>query len=111
MKGETKETNADITTMAKASTATAPPSSPNSASDASSLSTTTTVEDKTAGWVEKRLMKIYLDSCKELSELPNLKLLKKLYNLEVSEDEVVVSDCELQDVSITPLLNACKLAR
>lgn len=64
------------------------------------------IEVSVDGWVQKRLMKIYLDSCKELSEPPNLKLLKKLYNLEVSEDEVVVSDCELQDVSITPLLNA-----
>ncbi|GMP25439.1 hypothetical protein CsSME_00002310 [Camellia sinensis var. sinensis] len=55
---------------------------------------------------QKRLMKLYIDCCKELSEPPNLKLLKKLYNLEVSEDEVILSDCELQDVSITPLLNA-----
>ncbi|THG04658.1 hypothetical protein TEA_004787 [Camellia sinensis var. sinensis] len=51
-------------------------------------------------------MKLYIDCCKELSEPPNLKLLKKLYNLEVSELEVILSDCELQDVSITPLLNA-----
>lgn len=36
-----------------------------------------------SGWVQKRLMKIYIDCCKELSEPPNLKLLKKLYNLEV----------------------------
>ncbi|KAG5529146.1 hypothetical protein RHGRI_029727 [Rhododendron griersonianum] len=64
------------------------------------------IEVSVDGWVQKRLMKIYIDCCKELSEPPNLKLLKKLYNLEVSEDEVVVSDCELQDVSITPLLNA-----
>ncbi|XP_028110671.1 protein TONSOKU [Camellia sinensis] len=59
-----------------------------------------------SGWVQKRLMKLYIDCCKELSEPPNLKLLKKLYNLEVSELEVILSDCELQDVSITPLLNA-----
>ncbi|KAK9272896.1 hypothetical protein L1049_003275 [Liquidambar formosana] len=58
------------------------------------------------GWVQKRLMKLYVDCCKELSEEPNLKLLKKLYNLEVSEDEVLVSECDLQDLSITPLLNA-----
>ncbi|KAM7523540.1 hypothetical protein LguiA_013442 [Lonicera macranthoides] len=57
-------------------------------------------------WVPKRLMKLYIDCCKELSEPPNMKLLKKLYNLEVSEDEVVVSDCELQDISIAPLFNA-----
>ncbi|KAL7230356.1 hypothetical protein ACSBR2_008781 [Camellia fascicularis] len=64
------------------------------------------IEVSVDGWVQKRLMKLYIDCCKELSEPPNLKLLKKLYNLEVSEDEVILSDCELQDVSITPLLNA-----
>ncbi|KAF8411665.1 hypothetical protein HHK36_004223 [Tetracentron sinense] len=58
------------------------------------------------GWVQKRLMKLYVDSCKKLSESPNLKLLKKLYNLEVSEDEVILSECGLQDISITPLLHA-----
>ncbi|KAF6154890.1 hypothetical protein GIB67_018327 [Kingdonia uniflora] len=58
------------------------------------------------GWVQKRLMKLYIDSCKKLKETPNMKLLSKLYNLEVSEDEVVVSECDLQDISITPLLNA-----
>ncbi|CAL9162518.1 unnamed protein product [Musa hybrid cultivar] len=58
------------------------------------------------GWVPKRLMKLYIDSCEKLSESTNMKLLKKLYNLEVSEDEVVVSDCELQDVSVSPFLKA-----
>ncbi|XP_057967784.1 protein TONSOKU isoform X2 [Malania oleifera] len=58
------------------------------------------------GWVQKRLMKLYVDCCEELSEKPNMKLLKKLYNLEVSEDEVIASECELQDISIAPLLNA-----
>ncbi|XP_062147613.1 protein TONSOKU [Alnus glutinosa] len=60
------------------------------------------------GWVQKPLIKLYIDSCKELSEAPSMKLLKKLYNkrMEVSDDEVVVSECELQDLSITPLLNA-----
>ncbi|KAJ0098287.1 hypothetical protein Patl1_27847 [Pistacia atlantica] len=57
------------------------------------------------GWVQKRLMKLYIDCCKEISEAPNMKLLKKLYISEV-EDEVIVSECELQDISITPLLNA-----
>ncbi|XWS29402.1 hypothetical protein CRYUN_Cryun24cG0026500 [Craigia yunnanensis] len=57
------------------------------------------------GWVQKRLMKLYIDSCKELSEAPNMKLLKKLYVSEI-EDEVNVSECELQDISVTPLLNA-----
>ncbi|KAL7616590.1 hypothetical protein Lser_V15G04283 [Lactuca serriola] len=57
-------------------------------------------------WVPKRLVKLYVDCCSDLSEPPNLKLLKKLYNLEVSEDEIVVSDCELQDISAAPLLNA-----
>ncbi|OMO57086.1 Leucine-rich repeat, ribonuclease inhibitor subtype [Corchorus capsularis] len=57
------------------------------------------------GWVQKRLMKLYIGSCKELSEEPNMKLLKKLYISEV-EDEVNMSDCELQDISVAPLLNA-----
>ncbi|KAK8271273.1 hypothetical protein V6Z12_D11G252100 [Gossypium hirsutum] len=57
------------------------------------------------GWIQKRLMKLYIDSCKELCETPNMKLLKKLYVSEV-EDEVNVSECELQDISVIPLLNA-----
>ncbi|KAG6496838.1 hypothetical protein ZIOFF_044710 [Zingiber officinale] len=57
-------------------------------------------------WVPKRLMKSYIDSCEKLSEPANMHLLKKLYNLEVSEDEVIISDCGLQDVSISPFLNA-----
>ncbi|XP_040376586.1 protein TONSOKU [Oryza brachyantha] len=60
-------------------------------------------------WVPKRLMKLYVDFCTKLSEAPNKKLLKKLYNLEVSEDEVIVSDCGLQDLSITPFLDALRL--
>ncbi|WOK94400.1 protein TONSOKU isoform X1 [Canna indica] len=61
------------------------------------------------GWVPKRLIKLYIDSCEKLSEPANMNLLKKLYNLEVSEDEVIVSDCGLQDVSITPFLNALQV--
>ncbi|PAN08597.1 hypothetical protein PAHAL_1G423100 [Panicum hallii] len=57
-------------------------------------------------WVPKRLMKLYVDCCTKLSEAPNKKLLTKLYNLEVSEDEVIVSDCGLQDLSIMPFLDA-----
>ncbi|KAK9110442.1 hypothetical protein Sjap_018502 [Stephania japonica] len=64
------------------------------------------IEVETDGWVQKRLMKLYIDCCKKWHEAPHMKLLKKLYRLEVSEDEVVLSDCELQDVSITPLLDA-----
>ncbi|XP_024992039.1 protein TONSOKU [Cynara cardunculus var. scolymus] len=60
-------------------------------------------------WVPKRLVKLYVDCCNDLSEPPNVKLLTKLYNLEVSEDEIVVSDCELQDISAAPLLNALHL--
>ncbi|KAK3211640.1 hypothetical protein Dsin_016346 [Dipteronia sinensis] len=63
------------------------------------------VEVLIGGWVQKRLMKLYIDCCNELRDPPNMKLLKKLYVSEV-EDEVIVSDCELQDISITPLLNA-----
>ncbi|XP_042971160.1 protein TONSOKU-like isoform X1 [Carya illinoinensis] len=60
------------------------------------------------GWVQKPLIKLYIDSCNELSEAPNMRLLKKLYNrrMEVSDDEVIVSECELQDLSITPLVIA-----
>uniref|UniRef100_A0A0D9VLW1 Protein TONSOKU n=1 Tax=Leersia perrieri TaxID=77586 RepID=A0A0D9VLW1_9ORYZ len=60
-------------------------------------------------WVPKRLMKLYVDFCTKLSEAPNKKLLKKLYNLEVSEDEVIISDCGLQDLSIKPFLDALRL--
>ena len=35
------------------------------------------------GWVQKRLIKHYIDGCKDVSETPNMKLLKKLYDLEV----------------------------
>jgi len=42
----------------------------------------------------------------ELSEAPNKKLLTKLHNLEASEDEVIVSDCGLQDLSIKPFLDS-----
>ncbi|XP_054804737.1 protein TONSOKU [Prosopis cineraria] len=64
------------------------------------------VEISVDGWVQKRLIKMYMDCCEELSEVPNLKVLKKLYNLEVSDDEIIVADCDLQDLSVTPLLNA-----
>ncbi|KAM0896424.1 hypothetical protein ACQ4PT_023195 [Festuca glaucescens] len=59
-------------------------------------------------WVPKRLMKLYVDFCTKLSEVPNKKLLTKLYNLEVSEDEIIVSNCGLQDLSITPFLDALR---
>ncbi|XP_015955901.1 protein TONSOKU isoform X1 [Arachis duranensis] len=65
-----------------------------------------TVEASIDGWIHKRLIKMYVDFCKQLSEKPNMKVLKKLYNLEVSDDEIVVSECDLQDLSITPLINA-----
>eukprot|EP00268_Persea_americana_P067777 TRINITY_DN9363_c0_g2_i2.p1 TRINITY_DN9363_c0_g2~~TRINITY_DN9363_c0_g2_i2.p1 ORF type:complete len:510 (-),score=96.93 TRINITY_DN9363_c0_g2_i2:139-1668(-) len=51
-------------------------------------------------------MKIYIDHCKKLFEAPNMKLLMKLYHLEVTEDEIIASDCELQDISISPFLDA-----
>ncbi|CAL0330027.1 unnamed protein product [Lupinus luteus] len=65
-----------------------------------------TIEASIDGWIHKRLVKMYTDCCKELSEMPNMKVLKKLYNLEVSDDEIVVSECDLHDLSITPLINA-----
>ncbi|XP_042495456.1 protein TONSOKU [Macadamia integrifolia] len=58
------------------------------------------------GWVHKRLMKLYIDCCNKLSEAINMKLLKKLYNLEVSDDEVIASDCEMQDITVAPLIDA-----
>lgn len=69
------------------------------------------IEVVVAGWVPKRLMKLYLDQCVKLSEAPSMKLLKKLYNLEVSEDDITVSDCGLQDLSILPFLNALEVHR
>ncbi|KAL6523140.1 hypothetical protein OROHE_016435 [Orobanche hederae] len=59
--------------------------------------------------VAKHVMKLYIDCCEELLESPNLNVVRELYNLEVSEDEIVVSDCQLRDVSVVPLLNALQL--
>lgn len=59
-----------------------------------------------SGWAPKRLMDMYIGCAEKLSVTPNMKLLKKLYVLEISEDEVNVSDCGLQDMSISPFLNA-----
>ncbi|KAL2926989.1 Protein TONSOKU [Bienertia sinuspersici] len=64
------------------------------------------IEASIDGQVQKRLIKLYIDCCQKLSEPPNMKLLMKLYNLELSEDEVIVSDCEVQDMSVVPLLEA-----
>ncbi|KNA11275.1 hypothetical protein SOVF_136660 isoform B [Spinacia oleracea] len=64
------------------------------------------IEASLNGWVQKRLIKMYVDCCQMLGEPPNMKLLMKLYNLKISEDEVIVSDCELQDMSVVPLLDA-----
>ncbi|XP_021728098.1 protein TONSOKU-like isoform X2 [Chenopodium quinoa] len=64
------------------------------------------IEASINGWVQKRLIKMYVDCCQRLAEPPNMKLLMKLYNLKISEDEVIVSDCELQDMSVVPLLDA-----
>ncbi|CAN6572828.1 unnamed protein product [Malus baccata var. baccata] len=58
------------------------------------------------GWVQKRLIKLYTDCCYKSSATPNMKLLKKLYEQEVSDDDVSVSDCGLQDFSLAPLLDA-----
>ncbi|CAN1139697.1 Protein TONSOKU [Linum perenne] len=68
------------------------------------------VEVSIDGWVQKRLMKLYINCCRELQEAPNINLLKKLYVSEV-EDEVIASDCRLQDVSVAPLLNALQTHR
>ncbi|PKA49560.1 Protein TONSOKU [Apostasia shenzhenica] len=60
-------------------------------------------------WVPKRLIKLYMDFCAKASEAPSDKLLKSLYNLEVSEDEVMASDCALQDISVLPFLHALQV--
>ncbi|KAM1715053.1 hypothetical protein ACFX12_025582 [Malus domestica] len=64
------------------------------------------VEALIDGWVQKRLIKLYTDCCYKSSVTPNMKLLKKLYEQEVSDDDVNVSDCGLQDFSLMPLLDA-----
>ena len=58
------------------------------------------------GWVQKRLMKLYIDSCKELSEAPNMKLLKKLYVSEVRMN--FVGDAIVDLVMHSP--NCCRMA-
>ncbi|KAE8696436.1 Protein TONSOKU [Hibiscus syriacus] len=63
------------------------------------------VDVLTSGWVQKHLMKLYINSCKKLHETPSMKLLRKLYVSEI-EDEINVSDCGLLDISVIPLLNA-----
>ncbi|KAJ0983759.1 hypothetical protein J5N97_002115 [Dioscorea zingiberensis] len=68
-------------------------------------------EKRSKGWVPKRLMKLYIDNCQKVHEIPNMKLLKKLYNLEISEDEILISDCGLQDLSISPFLTALQVHR
>ncbi|CAA0830202.1 Protein TONSOKU [Striga hermonthica] len=67
------------------------------------------IEVSVAVMVAKHLLKLYINCCEELSESPNLDVVQKLYNLEVSEDEIVVSDCQLRDVSVAPLLNALQM--
>lgn len=42
------------------------------------------------GWVQKPLMKLYVECCEDLSEQPNMKLLKRLYDLEVGYLSVVL---------------------
>ncbi|XP_068667550.1 protein TONSOKU [Aristolochia californica] len=64
------------------------------------------IEATTQGWVQNHFIKLYIDYCKRLSESPSMKLLKRLYNLKVSDDQVILSDCELEDASICPFLNA-----
>ncbi|TXG57458.1 hypothetical protein EZV62_015287 [Acer yangbiense] len=78
---------------------------PSISSPASWLGLVAKLSETGERWVQKRLMKLYIDCCNELCEPPNMKLLKRLYVSEV-EDEVIVSDCELQGISITLLLNA-----
>ncbi|GJW76005.1 hypothetical protein Tco_0137687 [Tanacetum coccineum] len=54
--------------------------------------------NRSRGWIVKRLMKLYVDCCNDLFQPPNLILLKKLYKLQVSKDEIDVVDCGLEDV-------------
>ncbi|KAL3650013.1 hypothetical protein CASFOL_006416 [Castilleja foliolosa] len=67
------------------------------------------VEVSVGVMVAKHVMKLYIDCCEKLSEPPNLDVVRKLYKLEVSEDEIVVSDCQLRDASVAPLLHALQL--
>ncbi|XP_042025536.1 protein TONSOKU-like isoform X2 [Salvia splendens] len=69
----------------------------------------TWIEVSVGVMVPKIVMKLYIDCCEELSEQPNLEVVRRLYNLEVSEDEILVSDCQLRDVSVAPLLNALQM--
>ncbi|XP_024026928.1 protein TONSOKU [Morus notabilis] len=69
------------------------------------------IEGSVDNWVQKRFIKVYVEGCKEVSQTPDIKLMKKLYDPEVSEDEVIVSDCELHDLSVTPLLKALDVYR
>ncbi|KAJ8769198.1 hypothetical protein K2173_000973 [Erythroxylum novogranatense] len=47
----------------------------------------TMIEVSIAGWVQKNLMKLYIDSCIELSETPNIKLFQRLYISEFYKTE------------------------
>ncbi|KAK4479542.1 hypothetical protein RD792_015059 [Penstemon davidsonii] len=67
------------------------------------------IEVSVGAMVPKNVMKLYIDFCEELAEPPSLKVVKTLCNLEVSDDKIIVPDCELRDVSAAPLLNALQL--
>ncbi|KAL3824491.1 hypothetical protein ACJIZ3_020520 [Penstemon smallii] len=67
------------------------------------------IEVSVSAMVPKNVMKLYIDFCEELDEPPSLKVVKTLYNLEVSDDKIIVPNCELRDVSAAPLLNALQL--
>nr|XP_043629643.1 protein TONSOKU [Erigeron canadensis] len=67
------------------------------------------VEVSIGCWEPKSLVMRYVDCCNDLSEQPNLKLLKKLYILTESADEIDVSECGLKDAAVAPLINALQL--
>ncbi|EPS65129.1 hypothetical protein M569_09649, partial [Genlisea aurea] len=69
------------------------------------------------GWIEvsvgfmvmKHLMGLYVECCEKLSLPPIPTLVHKLYETDVSEDEIIVSECQMQDYTILPLLDALQL--
>nr|GEU75804.1 hypothetical protein [Tanacetum cinerariifolium] len=60
-------------------------------------------------WVCKRLIKRYVDCCNKLSQPLHAELLMKLYNLQVSEDDIDASECELDEILAAPLYEALSL--
>lgn len=66
-----------------------------------------TVDAVIDGWVQITFTELYLIFCKDCNQTPNPKLLNKCYSRKLQFlEEYVASDCELEDVSVLPLLKA-----